>query len=336
MIKRTGVIKEFGPETLKVTEEVSAAPSFGKHGASRGWKPDIFCLRIDADEYTDGSFSAYYPVFEEYADALTIFFNAFSFREAKDHILRCRDMGIDIQSHAYYHYTYDDYVSNRYNIQKAKEFFLEMGIDTKGFAAPLGRWNAHLMRALEDEGYAYSSDFSYDYMGFPSYPLRDGAPSSVLQIPIFPVAPELFFQDDNNDMEKVTRYFTDAIDELMRWDLPVIIYAHTHPLMPEIPSLLSNICRYAVRENVLTPVSMTGFYNKWNDEIRGASGSGLPAGKNIDPSGKFSGRYVDLSPAEAFKDSIKNMIDFERTTPADELRCGAVKKMLKLFARRIL
>jgi len=195
MLKSSRILKEFGPEGFKVRETVARIPSLDRHGLSYGWKPDIFCLRIDADEYTPDSFNPYYSVFERYMGAITIFFNINSFKDAKEHILRCRDMGIDIQSHAFYHHTYRDYASNRYNISKAKIFFQEIGINTTGFAAPLGRWNASFMKALEDEGYKYSSDFSYDYMGFPSFPFEQGKYSSVMQIPIFPVAPELFFQD---------------------------------------------------------------------------------------------------------------------------------------------
>jgi len=48
---------------------------FLANNGRRRWKPDIFCLRIDADELTPGSFGAYYPLYEKYHNALTIFFN---------------------------------------------------------------------------------------------------------------------------------------------------------------------------------------------------------------------------------------------------------------------
>ncbi len=167
-------------------------------------------------------------------------------------------MGLDIQSHAFYHYTYNDYASNRFNIRKAKEFFLDLGIETTGFVAPYGKWNEQLAEALEDEGYRYSSEFSYDYMGFPSYPVVKGKVSKVLEIPVFPVAPELFVNEDMTcNPEKILEFYKTAIDELIDHGIPVIVYAHTHPLMSMIPSLLENIMDYAINEKGLKPVNMT-------------------------------------------------------------------------------
>jgi len=96
MLKSSRILKEFGPEGFKVRETVARIPSLDRHGLSYGWKPDIFCLRIDADEYTPDSFNPYYSVFERYRGAITIFFNINSFKDAKDHILRCRDIGISV------------------------------------------------------------------------------------------------------------------------------------------------------------------------------------------------------------------------------------------------
>ena len=68
MFKRVGILKEFGDERLSVLEEVAEKPSLGKYSFSSTWKPDIFCLRIDADEYTTESFAKYYSLFEKIAD----------------------------------------------------------------------------------------------------------------------------------------------------------------------------------------------------------------------------------------------------------------------------
>lgn len=339
MFKRSSVLKEFGPEGFKVREKVAEKPSLWEHGPAAGWTPDIFCLRMDADEYTEDSFSAYYPLFEKHRQAITIFFNAYSFEDAKDEVLRCNGLGIDVQSHAFYHYTYNDYASNRFNIRKAREFFASLGIDTRGFAAPLGRWNVSLMKALEDEGYEYSSDFAYDYMGFPSYPMLGKRRSSVMQIPIFPVAPELFFHESNCDARAVCAYYMDAIDELARHGLPVIIYAHTAPSMPGVPSLLREVADYAVEKKGLRPVSMTQLFLMWGKGRKRPGGERARQEREAAPGmpgEDFLGKPVRGGIKEALKDFVKDMIDFERITPGHDLKCGTVKRAVKLFARRIL
>ena len=258
-------LKEFGPAGMKVTEEVALHPSLHKYGVGKEWDSNIFSLRIDADEYDPETFSLYYPVFEKYRDLFTIFINANSFVKAEEAVVKCRDIRLDVQSHGFYHHTYNDYASNRYNLAKAKEFFEKMEIATIGFAAPHGRWNMPLTRALEDEGYKYSSDFSYDYMGYPSYPSLRGNVSGILEIPVFPVAPELFFQDKNNKLVDIERYYFNAIDEMVKLNIPVIMYAHTSVEYREVPRLLERITEYALGVKGLKGKNMTDIHDSWTN-----------------------------------------------------------------------
>jgi len=328
-------IKEFGPDGAKVNETVASAPSVSEY-RPEGVMPGkgLYCLRMDADEYTPGSFSEYYGLFEKYKKAMTIFFNVNSFREAKSEIKRCYETGIDVQSHAFYHYTYNDYRSNRYNIKKAKDFLSDMGIDTVGFASPMGKWNACLMEALEDEGYRYSSDFSYDYFGFPSYPMIRGKKCGVLEIPIFSVAPELFFLPQKISVEAIAQYFMKAVDELASRGIPVILYGHTDPKMPEIPFILEAVTDYAINGKELKPVSMTDIFREWEYKAPEGSVQRILHG-DVPPSG-FIGRKVRQAAPGVIKKWIKDTIDFERITPPDEIKCNFLKKMVKLLARKIL
>ena len=53
------------------------------------------------------------------------------------------------------------------------------------------------------------------------------------------------------------------------------------------------------------------------------------------PGEEFTGRPVEPGAFEALKQFIKDAVDFERVTPDDELRCGTLKKTMKLLARKI-
>lgn len=327
-------VKEFGVRDMYVREKVASRSGMEKTDRIIPILSDIFSLRIDADEYSKESFAPYCGLFEKYKNAITIFFNINSFKDAPDEIEKCKSMNLDVQSHGFYHYTYNDYKSNRYNINKAKEFFKGLGLDTKGFAAPMGKWNWQLMQALEDEGYEYSSDFAYDYLGLPNYPSYASRVSKVLEIPIFPVCPELFFEQSRYRLNDILNYYKAAIDFMISCRIPIIIYAHTSLEHSKTPELLDIILEYAISIKRLKPVNMT----KINDCYRKYDGSGDADGiiKLKTPQPDYMGKKIDVSMSDKIKDYIKNIIDFERITPERELQCANAKKILKVLTRKIV
>ena len=317
-------LKKFGPDDLKVSEMVAGKPLLLNYDQNPGQKCGIFCLRIDADEHEKESFGRYYPVFKRFSEAISIFFNAYSFRDAEDEILKCFNLNLDIQSHGYYHHTYSDYESNRYNVNKAKSFFKKLGINTRGFVAPMGKWNKNLMRALEKEGYQYSSDFSYDYLGLPSYPVLNGRKVNVLEIPIFPVAPELFILNGYSDTGRIVEYYKAAIDEMIECGIPAIIYAHTNPKCPEIPEILDSVCEYALEDRRLSPMSMSFFFDEWvsgSFDVKGLTGKEQ---KRKIPSQEFMGVRAKSGFKNSFKEFMKEII------------CFLPKKVAKQIFREIL
>jgi GT2 family glycosyltransferase/ubiquinone/menaquinone biosynthesis C-methylase UbiE len=308
-LKPKAVLKEFGTNFVWGVEKVAKNPSLCLEAASKNVLSSRFCLRIDADEYYKESFACFYPLFEKTNKALTIFFNVNSFQYVQEHILRCKELGLDIQSHAYFHHTYNEYFSNRYNIKRAKNFFERIGIKTKGFAAPMGKWNWALMQALEAEGYEYSSDFSYDYLSLPSFPSYKRRTSKILEIPIFPVAPELFFQNKLFSQNDILAYYKDAIDEMIRLNLPVIIYAHTSTYGQQVVDLLNQITEYALKDKNLAPINMTSICKLWKDN------AGVGLGSSLDyefmDSG-YLGREVNLPSILRLKKRAREMLEPER------------------------
>lgn len=323
--ERSSVTKVFGDDLIAVVEEVAKHPLINYMKGMEISYPNIFCLRIDADEYHDETISSFNSLFTKYRNAITIFISANSFLNRKDLIKKWHNEGIDIQSHGFYHHTYGDYNSNRYNIQKARLFFEGIGIPTKGFVSPSGRWNKGFSRALEDEGYKYSSEFSYDYMGIPTYPSVGSRISKVLQIPVFPVAPELFLNAGINDIDRITAYYKKAIDEMKSCGLPVIIYAHTSKYK-EVPVMLNNFLEYAISDKRLKPSNMTSFYELWKARPSDAAITRCAVSM---PNSIFLGRIAKEGCCKIFKNFIKRSIDFERVTPAEELRGPLIRKIIK-------
>lgn len=328
------VVKSFGNGLIRAEEEVAAKPLIEFMAGQKIDWPAIFCLRIDADEFDKSAFDNYLSLFKKYPSAVTIFFNIYSFRDAADKIKESRDVGLDIQSHGFYHHTYNDYKSNRRNIAKAKGSLEKLGINTVGFTAPMGRYNANLMRALEDEGYEYSSDFSYDYLGLPSYPCIGRRFSRILQIPIFPVAPELFFRQEKYSFSQVADYYKAVIDQMCDCGLPAIIYAHSS-IFADNPGLLNDIADYAIVRKGLAPANMTVLNHWWRGRV--AFGALFPVERKIlkVPKDEFLGRKANLRFKKKIKVKVSRMFDFERITPESELCCPQPQRGIKLLLRRI-
>jgi hypothetical protein len=181
------------------------------------------------------------------------------------------------------------------------------------------------MRALEDEGYEYSSDFGYDYLGLPSFPSLDGRVSKILEIPIFPVAPELFFEKKIFSVRDAVDYYKKAIDEMVYCNLPVIIYAHTSVYYEPVIELLKEITKYALLDKGLRPNNMTGIAGLWKTGIRpGEKTVNLDAKLRV-PDYNYLGREANVSGYKIFKRKIKDALDLERIVLIkDFLRNGIV------------
>ncbi len=299
--------KEFGPPSIKVRERVARSPRIEAADRSNCLN-GIFSLRIDADEYHSGSFSGFLELFKKYNSAITIFINVNSFEATPEEVINCQKAGLDIQSHGYYHHVYNDYQANLSNIRKAKDFFLKLGIKTKGFAAPMGKWNWNLMRALEKEAYEYSSDFSYDYLGLPSYPQINGKPAKILEIPIFPVAPELFFEKKQSELKAVIEYYKRSIDQMILNNLPVIVYGHTSVYGQGAITLLREIIEYALFEKKLLPKNLTDIARIWKEN--------QPLANNRIEKSIFQpeilGKEIQLPLVKRIKKQAREILDPER------------------------
>jgi hypothetical protein len=327
--------KAFGGGLARVTEEVARFPSINYIGGSEVISPNIFCMRIDADECHDATIRSLGYLFIKYHAATTVFVNVSNFISRRDIIEGWHEKGVDIQSHGFYHHTYSDYANNLHNIRKARLFFEKMGIQTEGFVSPAGRWNRSLSAALGSEGYKYSSEFSYDYLSLPTYPDLGGRLSGVLNIPVFPVAPELFLEYGVKDAEKIAGYYMAAIDEMQRCGLPVIIYAHTSKYK-EIPVILDKIYEYALFNKHLTPSNMTRFGRWWRT---GCHENYYPKQEIRTlriPGRSFLGDILPAGPGKMIKRFLKEAVDFERVTPPEELRGPFLKKEAKKVLRKML
>jgi len=305
-------------------------------------KSAMFSLRIDVDEVREDEFTKFLDIFAQYPEWITLFCPSKAF-EGKEHLLlKAKDLGLDIQSHGHHHYTFDDYENNYYNLHEAKRFFDRLGIPTSGFAAPMGRYNKNLMLALEDLGYTFSSDFSFDYLNFPHFPRLGNRFSNILQVPIFPICPELLFENGLS-IEEAAAYYDEVLAKLKESNLPIIIYAHTNQYCDKVRKLLEQLLRKVGKDQSIYKCNMKRFVEFWLGQIS----SGPPLGHEVlsmmpaiedritlDKS--LFGVVKPVSFPGRMKNVLKAMVDFEDITPSQELKGNPIRKHAKLLMRKIL
>jgi len=350
--KNTSVIKEFNLNGNIFQERLAKYPKIFQHLENFQQfnsntmlypqkKNGFFSLRIDADQAETEDFKEYISLLTPFAPWVTIFFCASEFKGIDNLILKAKEAGMDIQSHAYYHHVYNDYQTNLHNLNKAKVFFQNLGINTTGFAAPMGKYNPNLMAALENLGYKYSSDFSYDYLNFPHYPKVKSKFSKILQIPIFPVCPELLFENCFSE-QTALEYFLKSIPKIKAANVPIIIYAHTNPKYPQTKKLLKRLLDEISKDDSLYKANISDLAS-WcfsqEDKVFSAQ-TGLINktfyhGFLKIPPAELFGKEIPLKFTEKVKCCLKNMLDYEIITPKNDLKSNKIKILIKLIFRKL-
>ena len=318
-------------------------PSGQKSGAILypGGKKNLFSLRIDVDEVDELELGKYWDLFERFSKWITVFCCADAFAGKKHLLERAGEIGLDVQSHGFYHYTYNNYEDNYNNIARAKDFFESIGIHTTGFAAPMGKYNKSVMLALEALGYKYSSDFSFDYLNFPHYPRLDKGFSRILQVPIFPVCPEILFENGFSANE-VNKYYDEKIEELKESSIPIIIYAHTNKFCGKVLAFLKRLLERIETEDSLHKCNMTDFAkicfsaeDAAFSRKYGVLSPGVVSGLSGVPGAGLIGSPRKKKIFKTVKDLVKNSIDYEDVTPIEELKNNMYRNALKIAVRTL-
>jgi peptidoglycan/xylan/chitin deacetylase (PgdA/CDA1 family) len=221
----------------------------------------VFALRIDTDYGTPESLLRLRDLADRHRVPMTLFVHVGAH---VDHLAVFDAMpGHELAVHGYRHRTFTGYEANWGNIAEATQMLRERGHDPRGFAAPTGRWNPRLDRALADLGFDYSSEFTLDYDGLPFHPWTGGGVSPVLQVPIHPISVGNLTRSGADERE-IVAYFDAVLRRQRARRMPAFLYHH--PLQEAweaIDAVLAN-----ARASRAAPTTMGAYARWWRERAR--------------------------------------------------------------------
>jgi len=183
----------------------------------------MFAFRVDTDRGTKEEVDALYELAQHHRVPVTWFVDARSQQDVFPLFHRMQNQEIGV--HCFHHRVFDDYERNKENIERALEVFRMEKLHAKGFAAPYGKWNKGLCRAVKELGFEYSSEFSYDYDNFPSQPFFEDRLKGVWQIPVHPICVGSLKRQGYNDARMI-QYFEYILRQKLSSREPLIFYHH--------------------------------------------------------------------------------------------------------------
>ena len=220
-----------------------------------------FNFRADLDENVAEDYARFARARRPLEDCCTHFVSTHAYGESPgvlQDLLR-----FDTQSHGHYHVVYRSPEANRRNLERAHRVLTESGFTPDGFAAPHGRWNPGIDRALEALGYSYSSDFQVGYDDLPFFPWVGGRFSKVLQVPIHPVCEGLFFDAGATRGRPVADHLVAAVRAKVDAGEPAFVYGHPERRLGRHPEILAALDEAVRGDSFLWRVTLTGFARWW-------------------------------------------------------------------------
>jgi hypothetical protein len=204
-----------------------------------GGKKNVFAFRIDTDGGEKWEIDALYDVAKEAGVGFSWFLDVRAHEQWLSHFLYMA--GQETGVHCYEHQVFLTREANLKNITKARRLMEGAGLASEGFAAPFGMWNIGLAEAIDEAGFAYSSEFAFAYDSLPLYPEALGIVYHTLQIPVHPISIGSLKRVGYTE-KQMQEYYNAVVDKKLARGEPLFFYTHpTHHSWETVRSLIGHI-----------------------------------------------------------------------------------------------
>ena len=218
--------------------------------------PSVGILRVDTDEGTPDEIRQLHALAKELKVPMTWFVDVEN-QEPSLETFKWMDSQ-EVGLHCYEHKVHEGYASAERDMKLGLTRLKEVNIQAAGYAAPYGRWDADVGRAVQNLGFEYSSEFSYDYDNLPSFPLLHGEASKAVQIPVHPICIGSL-KRQGYFSEQMKSYFRYVVEEKLAAGEPLAFYHHPKDGNPEVLRSVVD----AVRDRHVEFLTMKAFGGWW-------------------------------------------------------------------------
>ena len=212
---------------------------------------NIFCFRVDSDYGKREQIDALYDVAHSTSTPMTWFIHTEGHTGWLSRFAEFENQ--EIALHCARHRTFPDKERNRTNIREARRALQEAGMEVKGYAAPNGIWHHNLAEVIDEEGFAYSTEFTLACDAFPFHPILplhrrvNNHFYRTLQVPIHPVSVGNLARVGIPD-ERMVDYYRGVIDRKIQTHQSIIFYHHpTHERWDVVEGIIESGRRKGVR-----------------------------------------------------------------------------------------
>ncbi len=233
---------------------------------------NMFAFRVDVDFCNKNDVEALYKTCKNNNIPASWFIETKSSEEWIQYFKKMKNQEIGL--HCYRHRIFNDYQTNRDNIEKGMKILEKSGINPVGFVSPYGEWNDNLGKALVDLGFQYSSEFCLDYDDLPFYPYfqyigevsRENRFSNVMQIPIHPISIGRLRRSHFTD-EEMWDYYKGLILQKMKLNEPIIIYHHPSHIPIYWDDFFDKLFRF-INDRFIWKPNLSEFHSWWQKRYR--------------------------------------------------------------------
>lgn len=220
-----------------------------------------FNLRVDLDEPDFDDYRRFARARRPIDDCTTHFVSTRAYGDQPAILAELR--GLDTQSHGHHHVIVRDEAANLRNFQRAHAILTKAGITPTGYAAPEGRWNRGLDRAVEGLGYTFGGEFQLGYDDRPFRPWLGERFSSVLQVPVHPICEGLFIDAGVHDSKPIADHLVGVVRAAADAGEPAFVYGHPEGRLGRYPEVVASLAAAVAEDPRLWRTTLAEFARWW-------------------------------------------------------------------------
>ncbi|MEW6512322.1 MAG: hypothetical protein AB1428_15340 [Bacteroidota bacterium] len=219
-----------------------------------GWR-GVFALRVDTDGCDEVEVKELSSIAEDSGLRFSWFVDVRSHESWLSRFTELR--GHEVGLHCYEHRIFLDGPRDAENVRHGRELLEKSGVSVLSYAAPFGFWSPDLGRIIDEQGFSYSSEFSWAFDTVPQRPVIGAMRFKTLQVPVHPVSIGNLRRAGFTSAQ-MSAYYSDTAERKIQRGEPLFFYHHPGHREWDV---VRELCRLS-KGNGILPLTL-GEYAQW-------------------------------------------------------------------------